>query len=177
MRFRWRGSDFSLVVLPTNDASDFRSSPETVRGVYKSCSLPRPRRLLRSVSVSFFTRTHLESRRRHLSLRCPDSHTGRDSVPRLCRVAGPGILLLAGAVFKLFGTNLLTARAVLLLTGAGTALLVFHLSRRIGGFGIFAAIFVLATSIPLAVMNSPHYDSNLFGLLAFAVFCICGAQP
>ncbi len=83
---------------------------------------------------------------------------------------GPGSFYWLAAFFKLFGISLLTARAVLLLTGVATALLVFHLSRRIGGLGMFPAIFVLGTSIPLLVMNSPHYDSNLFALLSFAMF-------
>ena len=83
---------------------------------------------------------------------------------------GPGAFYWLAVFFKLFGISLLTARTVLLFTGAITALLVFHLARRIQGLGIFAAIFVLATSIPLLVMNSPHYDSNLFALLSFAIF-------
>lgn len=83
---------------------------------------------------------------------------------------GPGSFCWLALFFKIFGVSILTARAVLLLTGVATALLVFHLSRRIGGLGLFPALFVLVTSIPFGVMNSPHYDSNLFGLLSFAVF-------
>lgn len=83
---------------------------------------------------------------------------------------GPGSFYWLALFFKLFGTSLWTARAVLLVTGVATALLVFHLARRIGGAGVFPALFVLATSIPLMIMNSPHYDSNLFGLLSLTTF-------
>lgn len=78
--------------------------------------------------------------------------------------------------FKIFGTSMMTARTVLLLTGVGMGLLVFHLSRRLGASGIFATIFVVTTSIPLMIMNSPHYDTNLFGLLALAVFLSAQAR-
>ncbi|MGH9584434.1 MAG: glycosyltransferase family 39 protein, partial [Bryobacteraceae bacterium] len=72
--------------------------------------------------------------------------------------------------FKLLGTSFLAARTALWITGVATVLLAFHLSRRIGGTGVFAALFVLVTSIPLMTMNSPHYESNLFALAALAVF-------
>ena len=83
---------------------------------------------------------------------------------------GPGTFYWLALFFKIFGTSLITARSLLLLTGASTAVLVFHLSRRVGATGLFAALFVTATCIPLGVMNSPHYDSNLFALLSFAIF-------
>jgi hypothetical protein len=83
---------------------------------------------------------------------------------------GPGSFYWLALFFKLFGVSFFTARTVLLLTGTATAALLFHLSRRIGGTGVSAALLVLVTSVPLAVMTSPHYDSNLFGLAAFALF-------
>jgi hypothetical protein len=83
---------------------------------------------------------------------------------------GPGSFYWLAAFFKIFGTNFVTARGLLLVTGVATVLLVYHLARRIERIGLFSALFVLGTSVPLMVMNSPHYDSNLFGLLAFAVF-------
>ena len=89
--------------------------------------------------------------------------------------AGPAAFFWLAAFFKLFGTNFVTARTVLLFTGVFTALVVFHLSRRMHQSGVFAAAFVVATSIPVLVMNSPHYDSNLFALLSLAVFV--SAQP
>ncbi len=91
---------------------------------------------------------------------------GRDFV----ELQGPGTFYWLALFFKVFGPNLFTARALLLLTGTLTAVLIFHLSRRLGAVGLFAAVFVTATSIPLDVMNSPHYDSNLFALLSFTVF-------
>ncbi len=83
---------------------------------------------------------------------------------------GPGSFYWLGLFFKLFGVSVVTARALLCLTGIATVLLGFHLSRWMGASGIFAATFILATSIPLMVMNSPHYDTNLFFLLSFALF-------
>jgi 4-amino-4-deoxy-L-arabinose transferase-like glycosyltransferase len=88
---------------------------------------------------------------------------------------GPGSFYWLAAFYKLFGVSILTARTVLLLTGIATALLVFHLSRRIGGLGLFPALFVLVTGIPLMLMNSPHYDSNFFGLFAVTIF-ICAER-
>lgn len=72
--------------------------------------------------------------------------------------------------FKLMGTSFLAARTALWITGVATVLLSFHIARRIGGTGVFAVLFVAITSIPLMVMNSPHYESNLFALASVAVF-------
>jgi hypothetical protein len=88
---------------------------------------------------------------------------------------GPGSFFWLAGFFKLFGTDFVTARTVLLLTGVLTAVLVFHLCRRMNQSGVFAAAFVLATSIPVMVMNSPHYDSNLFALLSLTAFV--SAEP
>ncbi len=84
----------------------------------------------------------------------------------------PGAYYWLALFFRLFGTSTTTARTVLLLTGVGTVLLVFYLARRIGSYGISAAIFCLITSIPLTPINSPHYDSNLFALAGFAAFLV-----
>jgi len=88
---------------------------------------------------------------------------------------GPGSFYWLAMFFKFFGVSFLTARAVLLVTGTATATLLFYLGQRIGGTGISAALVVLVTSIPLGVMTSPHYDSNLFALAAFAIF-VHGAE-
>lgn len=84
----------------------------------------------------------------------------------------PGAYYWLAWFFRLFGSSMITARAVLFLTGIATVLVVFYLARRIGSHGIFAVTFLLTTSIPLTPINSPHYDSNLFALLAFAIFLI-----
>ncbi len=97
---------------------------------------------------------------------------GRDFVQE----NAPGAYYWLAWFFKLFGTSFLTARALLLVTGVATALLIFHLSRRAGGTGLFAATFFLVTGIPLMVMNSPHYDSNLFAFASFAVFLAAGTH-
>ena len=85
-------------------------------------------------------------------------------------VMGPGSFYWLALCFKLFGVSVGTARTVLLLTAVATVLLVFHLSRRIGASGYFAAAFILVTGVPSMAINSPHYDSNLLALLAFAIF-------
>lgn len=84
----------------------------------------------------------------------------------------PGAYYWLALFFRLFGTSMITARVVLLLTGVATVLILVHLARRIGSHGLFAATFFLITCIPLTPINSPHYDSNLFALLAFAVFLV-----
>jgi hypothetical protein len=84
----------------------------------------------------------------------------------------PGAYYWLALFFRLFGTNLITARTLLLLTGVGTALLIFHLARRVGSTGIGVSLFVLITSIPLQPINSPHYDSNFFALGSFTVFLV-----
>ncbi len=87
----------------------------------------------------------------------------------------PGAYYWLALWFRLFGTSMTTARMVLLATGVGTVLLLVYLARRIGSTGMCAAGFILITSIPLTPINSPHYDSNLFALAAFAVF-LAGAD-
>lgn len=91
---------------------------------------------------------------------------GRDFV----ELQGPGTFYWLALFFRVFGTSLPTARGLLLGAGAATAALTFHLSRRLEVPALFPVLFVIATSIPLGVMNSPHYDSNLFALLSFATF-------
>lgn len=84
----------------------------------------------------------------------------------------PGAYYWLALFFRLFGASMTTARVVLLLTGVATVLVLVHLARRLGSHGLFAGTFFLITCIPLTPINSPHYDSNLFALLAFAVFLI-----
>lgn len=91
---------------------------------------------------------------------------GRDFVQE----NAPGAYYWLALFFRLFGVSIITARTLLLLTGVATVLLIVYLARRIDSQGIFAAVFFLVTSIPLTPINSPHYDSNLFALAAFAVF-------
>lgn len=82
----------------------------------------------------------------------------------------PGAYYWLALWFRLFGTSMITARIELFVIGVGTILIMLYLARRIGSMGILAAMFVLITSIPLMPINSPHYDSNFFALIAFAVF-------
>ncbi len=90
---------------------------------------------------------------------------GRDFVQE----NAPGAYYWLAGFFRAFGISLITARAVLFITGLATILIVFYLARRAGSTGWHSAIFVLITSIPLMPINSPHYDSNLFALAAFAI--------
>ena len=85
---------------------------------------------------------------------------------------GPGSFVWLALFFRVFGTTLGTARGVLIATGVGMGLLIFYLSRKLGGTGLFAMIFVTAISIPVLPINSPHYDSNLFALGALALFLV-----
>lgn len=91
---------------------------------------------------------------------------GRDFVQE----NAPGAYYWLAWFFRLFGASVMTARMLLLMTGVATALLVFYLARRAGSRGFTTVVFVVITSIPLMPINSPHYDSNLFALAAFAVF-------
>ncbi len=82
----------------------------------------------------------------------------------------PGSYYWLALIFKIFGTSIAASRGLLLVEGTAIAVLIFHLSRRIGGVGLFAVAFVVTTSIPMAVMNSPHYDADMFALLSFTLF-------
>lgn len=88
----------------------------------------------------------------------------------------PGAYYWLALFFRIFGVSIQVARGFLLAESVATVLLIFHLARRLKGIGLFAAAFVLATSIPFAVLNTPHYDANLFALLSFAVFLAAHAR-
>lgn len=83
---------------------------------------------------------------------------------------GPGSFLWLALFFRFFGATLTTAHLVLDATGAAIALLAFYISRKLGASGFFAALFALVMSVPLMPIVSPHYDTNLFALAAFAIF-------
>jgi hypothetical protein len=83
-------------------------------------------------------------------------------------VIGPGEFYWLAAFFKLFGTTIGTARAELLLTGVAISVLTSHLARHAGAGALFSSVLVTSVSIPLFAINSYHWDSDLFALLAFA---------
>ena len=87
-------------------------------------------------------------------------------------VMGPGSFYLLGLFFKLFGTNILVARAVLLLTASLTVILLYWMTRRVcqGPFELLPSLFYLVVSFPLWPGTNHHWDSNLFGLLAVGAF-------
>jgi len=99
---------------------------------------------------------------------------GQGAVPSrdFVELQGPGSFVWLALFFRLFGATFETARVVLDGTGVALGLLAFWLSRRLGATGFFAALFVVMTAIPVLPMNSPHYDSNLFGMAGLAAFLL-----
>jgi hypothetical protein len=89
---------------------------------------------------------------------------GRDFV----EVVGPGAFWWPALAFKTFGSSIVTAHALLWLTGIVLGVLAFHLARRIGGSASFCAVLLTAVSIPIWPGYCYHWDSNFFALLAFA---------
>lgn len=89
-------------------------------------------------------------------------------------VMGPLTFFWLGSFFKLFGTDLIVARGVLLFTGVSTILLIYSLTRRYykGSFDYLPAVFYIIVSIPLWPGSNHHWDSNLFCLLAISIFLI-----
>ena len=89
-----------------------------------------------------------------------------------CEVMGPGSFYWLGLFFKLFGPNIMVARAVLLLTASLTIVLLYWMTRRIyqGPFDLLPSFFYLIISFPLWPGANHHWDSNLFGLLAVGAF-------
>lgn len=86
-------------------------------------------------------------------------------------VMGPGSFYWLGFFFKVFGTSWPVARMLLLITAVATTLIVFWLARRLGSaFAALPAVITLAITIPLWAATNHHWDSNFFGLLAFAAF-------
>lgn len=85
---------------------------------------------------------------------------------------GPGSFYWLGLFFKVFGTNIVIARAVLLLTASFTTILLYWMTRRVykGPFESLPSIFYFLVSFPLWPGTSHHWDSNLFALLAVAAF-------
>ncbi|MBV9303736.1 MAG: hypothetical protein JOY62_05340 [Acidobacteriaceae bacterium] len=82
-------------------------------------------------------------------------------------MVGPGAFWWPALFLKLFGVSIVSAHALLLLTGITIALLMFHLSRRIGGRAYLCTAFFTAIGIPLWPGNSYHWDATLLTLLAF----------
>jgi len=79
---------------------------------------------------------------------------------------GPGAFWWPALFLKLFGVSIGAAHTLLLLTGIAIALLIFHLSRRIGGNSFLCAAFFTILAIPLWPGNSYHWDATLFSLIA-----------
>ena len=87
-------------------------------------------------------------------------------------IMGPASFYWLGLFFKLFGTNIVVARAVLLLTGSLTTMLLYWMTQRVykGPFAVLPSIFYLVIGIPLWPGTNHHWDSNLFALLAVSTF-------
>jgi 4-amino-4-deoxy-L-arabinose transferase-like glycosyltransferase len=87
-------------------------------------------------------------------------------------VMGPGSFYWLGLFFKLFGTNILVARGLLLATAVSTITLLYWMTRRIyqGPLDLIPSLFFLIISFPMWPATSHHWDSNLFALLSVAAF-------
>jgi 4-amino-4-deoxy-L-arabinose transferase-like glycosyltransferase len=87
-------------------------------------------------------------------------------------VMGPGSFYWLGLFFKLFGTNVMVARAVLLFTASLTVVLLYWMTRRVyqGPFDLLPSLFYLLVAFPVQPVTSHHWDSNLFGLLTVGAF-------
>ncbi len=87
-------------------------------------------------------------------------------------VMGPASFYWLGLFFKVFGTNILVARTVLLLTASLTIILLYWMTRRVyqGPFELLPSLFYLVIGFPLWSGTNHHWDSNLFGLLAVGAF-------
>ncbi len=89
-------------------------------------------------------------------------------------VMGPASFYWLGLFFKFFGTKFAVARALLLFTGAVTAVLIYWLTRRLyrGPLEMIPALYCLITNIPFWPASSHHWDSNLFALFGVGSFVI-----
>jgi len=87
-------------------------------------------------------------------------------------VMGPGSFYWLGLFFKLFGPNVIVARAVLLLTASLLITLLYWMTRRVyqGPFELLPSILYLVISVPLWPCTNHHWDSNLFALMAVSAF-------
>jgi len=87
---------------------------------------------------------------------------------------GPLSFYWLALFFKIFGTKIIVARALLLLTGAFTATLIYWMTRRLyrGAYDSVPALFYTLISIPLWTATSHHWDSNLFFLLSFGAYLL-----
>ena len=81
-------------------------------------------------------------------------------------LANPLSFYWLGAWFAAFGTHLAVARVLLVLTGAGSASLVFWLAARAYGTrtGMTAAVLSTVLGIPFWPGTNHHWDANLFFL-------------
>ena len=89
-------------------------------------------------------------------------------------IAGPATYYWLALFFKLFGTEFLVARGLVLITGALTTTLLYWMTRRLyrDRFDYLPAIFYMLISFPNWPCSSHHWDSNLFGLLAVVTFLL-----
>jgi hypothetical protein len=85
---------------------------------------------------------------------------------------GPASFYWLGLFFKVFGATWFIARTHLLMTGTLTAVLVYHLARRVhrSAGALFPCAMVTVMSLPSWPASHHHWDSNLFALAAVAAF-------
>jgi len=104
----------------------------------------------------------LEGSRRIIAGQLP----GRDFLECI----GPGSFYWLAGFFHLFGTSITTARGLLLATGVVIALAMFHLARRANAHAVLCAAFFILIAIPAFPVNTHHFDSDMFCLLALCAF-------
>jgi hypothetical protein len=83
---------------------------------------------------------------------------------------GPGGFYWLAALFRLFGTSVVTAGGLLLATGVVVALAVFHLARRVDAHAALCAALFVVTAIATFPIHNHHLDSETFCLLALCAF-------
>jgi hypothetical protein len=89
-------------------------------------------------------------------------------------VMGPGTFYWLALFFRIWGVNFLATRIDIMVTSLATAVLLYFLSRGMNlRYPILPAILFFGTAFGAFWPTISHHgDSNLFALLAFAVFLV-----
>ncbi len=89
-------------------------------------------------------------------------------------IMGPGTFYWLALFFRIWGVSWLATRIEVMVTSLATALLLYFLSRRMNlRYPFLPAVLFFGTAFGLLwPAVSHHGDSNLFALLAFAVFVV-----
>jgi len=90
----------------------------------------------------------------------------------------PGIAVMDGAAFKLFGLGIVQARAPGLLAAVGTVVVVFLLGAELGGFwlGVAAALAAAADNFLFLAARTVRQEAFVTFLGATAIWLIVVAS-